>query len=386
MTMKRCWKIRNEADSSEAAELLIYGTISDETWWGDEVTPKQFHDDLAALDGKDLCVRINSGGGDVFAAVAIYNQLKTYGGKVTVRIDGLAASAATIISCAGEQVIMPSNALFMIHNPAMFAFGGYDANDMRECANQLDLVKQTIVNTYLTRSSLSEDELCQKMDDETWMTAEEALDYGFVDVIDEQETVTNSLQGSRLIMNSVACDLSRYKNAAQLKELLQKNKVTTNARKGDEKMGKKADNDVLEKIKNALGMGNAEQKAEELKNQVDPAVKPVDATNDDPIHQERERMLALDALDDHKGGAISKMVDEAKRNGTSAEQLKPFLDIAKVQDAANTENGKAVQAIKDLIQDNLDSGAAGVQASMPAVKDANKQADIDAVVACANRK
>lgn len=383
MTMKRCWKIRNEADSSEAAEMLIYGTISDETWWGDEVTPKQFHDDLAALEGKDLCVRINSGGGDVFAAVAIYNQLKTYDGKVTVRIDGLAASAATIISCAGEQVVMPSNALFMIHNPAMFAFGGYDANDMRECANQLDLVKQTIVNTYLTRSSLSEEDIRQKMDDETWMTAAEALDYGFVDTIDEQETVTNSLQGSRLIMNSVSCDLSRYKNAAQLRDLLQKNKVTTNMRKGDEKMGKKTDNDVLEKIKNLLGVGNAGQKPV---NQVEPAAKPVDAANDDPIQQERERMMALDALDDHQGGAISKMVDEAKRNGTSAEQLRPFLDIAKAQDDANAENGKAVQAIKDLVRDNLESGAAGVQASMPTAKDASKQANIDAVVACANRR
>ena len=97
-------------------------------------------------------------------------------------------------------------------------------------------------------------------------------------------------------------------------------------------------------------------------------------------------MMALDALDDHKGGAISKMVDEAKRNGTSAEQLKPFLDIAKAQADANAENGKAVQAIKDLVRDNLESGTAGVQASLPAAKDAGKQADIDAVVACANRK
>lgn len=384
--MKKCWKIRNAADSSEEAELLIYGDISDETWWGDEVTPRQFHDDLATLEGKDLCVRINSGGGDVFAAVAIYNQLKTYGGKVTTRIDGLAASAATIIACAGEQVIMPSNALFMIHNPAMFAFGGYDANEMRECAAQLDVVKQTIVNTYLTRSSLSEEELCQMMDDETWMTADEALDYGFVDTVDEKEAVTNSLRGGRLIMNSVSCDLSRYKNAAQLRDLLQKNKVTTNMRKGDEKMGKKTDNDVLEKIKNLLGMGNAGRKTEEPKNQAESAAKPANVAHDDPIRCERERMMALDALDDHKGGAISKMVDEAKRNGTSAEQLKPFLDIAKAQDDANAENGKAAQAIKDLVHDNLESGAAGVQASMPATKDAGKQAAIDAVVACANRK
>lgn len=380
--MKKCWKIRNAADSSEEAELLIYGDISDETWWGDEVTPRQFHDDLATLEGKDLCVRINSGGGDVFAAVAIYNQLKTYGGKVTTRIDGLAASAATIIACAGEQVIMPSNALFMIHNPAMFAFGGYDANEMRECAEQLDIVKQTIVNTYLTRSSLSKEELCQMMDDETWMTADEALDYGFVDTIDEKEAVTNSLRGGRLIMNSVSCDLSRYKNAAQLKNLLQKNRIA-NTRKGDKRMEKKTEDSILEKIKNLVGAGSAEHAAQEHDA---PVEHPVNAVASDPIAQERERMLALDALDDHRGGAISKMVNEAKRNGTSAEQLKPFIDIAKEQDAVNAENGKAVQAIKDLVQDNLDSGAADVQASMPMAKDAGKQADIDAVVACANRK
>lgn len=383
--MKKCWKIRNAADSSEEAELLIYGDISDETWWGDEVTPRQFHDDLATLEGKDLCVRINSGGGDVFAAVAIYNQLKTYGGKVTTRIDGLAASAATIIACAGEQVIMPSNALFMIHNPAMFAFGGYDANEMRECAEQLDIVKQTIVSTYLTRSSLSEEELCQMMDDETWMTADEALGYGFVDTIDEKEAVTNSLRGGRLIMNSVSCDLSRYKNAAQLRELLQnKNKNTAvRAEKGGRKMGN-TNNTILEKIDsiiNRLGMGNTDNQPTDHQ---ETATK--EATADDAVSRERQRMMALDALDDHKGGAISKMVDEAKRNGTSAEQLKPFLNIAKAQDEANAENGKAVQAIKDLVRDNLESGAAGVQASMPVSKDAGKQADIDAVVACANRK
>lgn len=383
--MKKCWKIRNAADSSEEAELLIYGDISDETWWGDEVTPRQFHDDLATLEGKDLCVRINSGGGDVFAAVAIYNQLKTYGGKVTTRIDGLAASAATIIACAGEQVIMPRNALFMIHNPAMFAFGGYDANEMRECAEQLDVVKQTIVNTYLTRSSLSEEELCQMMDDETWMTADEALDYGFVDTIDEKEAVTNSLRGGRLIMNSVSCDLSRYKNAAQLEELLQNRTKNTAVRveKGGKKMGN-TNNTITEKIDriiNFLGMGNADNQPTDHQE-----MAPKKTATDDAVSQERQRMMALDALDDHKGGAISKMVDEAKRNGTSAEQLKPFLDIAKAQDDANAENGKAAQAIKDLVHDNLESGAAGVQASMPAVKDADKQAAIDAVVACANRK
>ena len=223
------------------------------------------------------------------------------------------------------------------------------------------------------------------MDDETWMTADEALGYGFVDTIDEKEAVTNSLRGGRLIMNSVSCDLSRYKNAAQLRELLKnKNKNTAvRAEKGGRKMGN-ANNTILEKIDsiiNRLGMGNTDNQPTDHQETVTK-----EATADDAVSQERQRMMALDALDDHKGGAISKMVDEAKRNGTSAEQLKPFLNIAKAQDEANAENGKAVQAIKDLVRDNLESGAAGVQASMPVSRDAGKQADIDAVVACANRK
>lgn len=372
--MKKCWKIRNEAGSAEEAELLIYGTISDETWQGDEVTPKQLHDELEALGGKSLCVRINSGGGDVFAATAIYNQLRTYAGDVTVRIDGLAASAATIVACVGSKVIMPRNALYMIHNPVMLACGGYDADGMRECADQLDVIKQTIVNTYESRSSLSEQELCEMMDAETWMTADEAREYGFVDEIDEKEIVTNRLERGRLIVNSVACDLGNYKNAAQLTGLLQKNFANNAGRKD----GKRMERDLLEKIKNLLNVREEAPKPEQGE------AKPMQAA--DGISQERERMLALDALDDHRGGAISKMVDEAKRNGTSAEQLKPFLDIARAQDEENRESGKAVRAIKDLIEDNMESGAAGVRAAVPEDKDMSKQAGIDAVVACANGK
>ena len=396
--MKKCWKIRNQESSSEEAEMLIYGTISDETWWGDEVTPKQFAEDLASLDGKDLCVRINSGGGDVFAAVAIYNQLKTYPGDVNVRIDGLAASAATIIACAGQKVIMPNNALYMIHNPAMFAFDCFDAKMMRDFADQLDTVKQTIINTYLTRSSLSEDELSQKMDEETWMTADEAKDYGFVDAIDEEETVTNSIRDGRLFVNSVSCDLSKFKNTTKIEEILH-GKNEKNAKNKAERDGESMDNnDLLKKIKNLLGVSNDSGEDEQDKSEGQPdegEKEPSEGEDpdkgkdepDDPVNRERQRMLALDALDDRKGGAVTKMVNAAKANGASAEQIKPFLDIVRAQNAENEENGKAVQAIKDLINDNLESGAAGVRSGALQNTDATKrQADIDAVVAFANRR
>ncbi|WP_455048776.1 head maturation protease, ClpP-related [Mitsuokella sp.] len=407
--MKKCWKIRNQESSTEEAEMLIYGTISDETWWGDEVTPKQFAEDLNSLDGKDLCVRINSGGGDVFAAVAMYNQLKTYRGNVNVRIDGLAASAATIIACAGKKVIMPNNALYMIHNPAMFAFDCFDAKTMRDFADQLDTVKQTIINTYLTRSSLSEDELSQKMDEETWMTADEAKDFGFVDEIDAEETVTNSIRDGRLFVNSVSCDLSKFKNTAKIEEILHR-KNGKNAKNKAERDGESMnDNDLLKKIKNLLGVSNdssedqpdngdgqPDEGEEKPSDGEDPEKNPDEGGDnsdkgkdepDDPVNHERQRMLALDALDDHKGGAVTQMVNAAKKNGASAEQIKPFLDIVRAQNAENEENGKAVKAIKDLISDNLESGADGVKAPVPQNSDAAKrQADIDAVVAFANRK
>ena len=210
--MKKFWQIKNEAEADNA-EMLIYGEIADTTWWGDEVTPKQFADDLKALEGKDLTVRVNSPGGDVFAAQAIYNQLKSYAGHVTMRIDGLAASAATIITCAGDTVIMPDNALFMIHNPKGAMCGYYGANDLTDYAKQLDTVRQTIVNVYKKRcANLSDTQIKHKMDDETWMTAQEALDYGFVDQLDSDTEVVNSLKDGMLIVNSVSCRLDRFKN------------------------------------------------------------------------------------------------------------------------------------------------------------------------------
>lgn len=113
------WEFRNAADGADGTdgpvELLIYGDIAAESWWEDDTTPKNFADTLQSCNGRDLVIRINSGGGDVFAAQAIYNLLRTYDGAKTVRIDGLAASAATVVACAGDFVIMPDNALFMIH-------------------------------------------------------------------------------------------------------------------------------------------------------------------------------------------------------------------------------------------------------------------------------
>lgn len=361
-TMGRFWKIKNEADAD--AELLLYGTISDSSWYDDDVTPKLFAEELQALGGKPLTVRVNSPGGDVFAAHSIYNQLKTYSGHITMRIDGLAASAATIVTCAGDTIIMPSNALFMIHNPATYAWG--NAEDMRTAADVLDTVRQTIINVYQkhTGENLTTDELVQMMDDETWMTAGDALAYGFVDQIDEQSKVTNQLKGGLWIVNSVSCELGKFKHADKVKELI-------NGKDGMKNMGENTGmNDLLSKIKDLLNGGTAKT--------ADAAPAPTE----DAVQKERARLLALDALDDRTNVAVTKIINLAKDNGSTAEDIQPYVDA--VKESVQTQN--VADEICKLIKDHLTSGASGVAPSALPQDDATKrQAEVDEVVALANR-
>lgn len=147
--------MRNETpvEGEPEADLLLYGEISDFSWWGDEVTPKQFADDLVSMGNvSHIRVRINSPGGDVFAAQAIYNLLKSHSAKVTAHIDGLAASAASVIAMPGDEVIMPGNSMMMIHNPWTYIAG--DARDLRKTADTLDQVRETLIATYQAKGGM----------------------------------------------------------------------------------------------------------------------------------------------------------------------------------------------------------------------------------------
>lgn len=364
--MGRFWEIKNDAGAD--AELLLYGAISDRSWSSDDVTPRLFAEELHALGGKSLTVRINSPGGDVFAAQSIYNQLRTYGGRVTVRIDGLAASAATIVACAGDTVIMPTNALYMIHNPATVTVG--DAAEMRMAADVLDTVRETIVNVYQKRTGehLTAEELTAMMDDETWMTAQEALAYGFVDQIDEQSTVTNCVKDGLLIVNSVSCDLGKFRHADKVRELL--NRKDSVIPMGENTGG----NDLLSKIMDLLGGTTAKEQTN-----VD-AVQTSSA--EDAVQAERARLIALDALDDRTNAAVTKIVNLAKENGSTAEQVQPYVEA--VKNAVETRN--VADEIRKLIEDHLNSGASAVTPSpQPKDKAEQTQADIDEVVAIANK-
>lgn len=211
------WSFKAAADDPKVGELLLYGVISSTTWWGDEITPKQFKQDLDALgDIDELKVFINSDGGDVFAGQAIHSMLKRHKATVTVYIDGLAASIASVIAMAGDVVRMPRNAMIMVHNPWAFMFGGYNAEDLRKMANDLDKARESILVTYEDKTGMERDELIKLCDAETWLTAEEAVDKGFADEIEETKQVAASLSAGHLVVNGLQFDLSRFRNAPKL--------------------------------------------------------------------------------------------------------------------------------------------------------------------------
>ncbi len=328
------WQIKNEAEEEEA-ELVLYGEIANSSWYEDDVTPKQFAEDLKALGGKDLKLRINSPGGDVFAAQAIYNQLKSYTGNITACIDGMAASAATIITCAADKVVMPSNGIFMIHNPMCIVMGYMDVPKLKKMTDRLTVVKQTIVNVYMKKcKNVSESKLNKLMDAETWMNADEALDYGFVDEVDADEQVNNFLQGGVAVVNNVSIDMTRFKQPEKLKDILQ-SKPKEDKDMDDEKT-------LLDKLRNLLGAANNQQEE-----------KP------DPVAAERQRMLDLDAMRDGSE-IVDKIVDIAKRKGNTAEEIQEYVDQVKASAEKDSQQQSGIDEIKNLIKDQLASGAGNI--------------------------
>ena len=186
--MKKFWKWKNQAQTEtepEVRTLHLNGTIAEESWFDDDVTPQLFKDELMAGSG-DITVWINSPGGDCVAAAQIYNMLMDYKGNVTVKIDGIAASAASVIAMAGTKVIMSPVSMMMIHNPMTVAFG--NSSEMQKAIEMLGSVKDSIINAYEIKTGLSRAKLSHLMDAETWMDANKAVELGFADEILSRET------------------------------------------------------------------------------------------------------------------------------------------------------------------------------------------------------
>ena len=172
--------IKNQTDSS--ADLFFYGDIVSETWqsewYEDDMAPGDVKEFLDQLDGtENINIHINSGGGSVFGGIAIYNMLRRNNAHKTVYVDGLAASIASVIMMAGDEIVMPKNATVMIHkSSASYFFTTKNADDLRKDAESLDTCQEAIMQTYMTKAKVDKEEIEQKVNDETWLTGEEAAE------------------------------------------------------------------------------------------------------------------------------------------------------------------------------------------------------------------
>lgn len=211
------WQVKNK--TGQKAELLIYGEISSFQFWGDETTPKEVDDMLKAIgDVKELTVRINSPGGEVFAGMAIYNILKRHEATVTVYIDGLAASIASVIALAGDKVIAAKGSMYMIHRPYTSVWRA-TADKLREQADLLDKIESQIRGIYSEKTGMSDEELAGILaTGDTWYTAEEAVTAGFADEVEGDAVVAACLRGDIAIINGVEVNWKQFRNAPRLPE------------------------------------------------------------------------------------------------------------------------------------------------------------------------
>ncbi|WP_314338927.1 head maturation protease, ClpP-related [Leptotrichia wadei] len=299
---KTIWNIVKNDDKN--AELMLYGDIA-ESFWGDTISAKEVTEYLADLDVENINVYINSNGGVVDTAIAINNALRRHKAKVTVNIDGIAASAATLITCAGDTVKMPKNALFMIHNPLTIAMG--DSEEMRKQADVLEKYKNSIMETYLQKVNIDKEKLSELMDNESWLSAEEALKYGFIDEIIENADI--QVVENKVISNNMVFNMAEFKNF-----------------------------NVDKNIKNN-GKGSEKMTREEIKNQYpDIYAEIINEGKEIGIKEERTRIQEIENL-----GYNHEVVDKAK-----FEEPKNARDLAlEIVSLMKQENQNKLNRIQD---------------------------------------
>ena len=307
-------------------DIFIYGDISAQEFFASDVTAKKFADDLKSCNGA-VTVHINSNGGDCFTALAISNLIKAHKNFVTVSIEGICASAATLIACGGHKVIMAENALMMIHLPSVGLCDFMTAPQLEKVANSLDKVKNSIIEVYKSRTGLEAAELSKMVEAETWLSAQEAKDLNFIDEI--SGAVEEKIDDAKklLIINSVALKADYFLKARQ--KLM---KTET----------------LLDKIKNLLTGDKVEKVSQS-------------------VVDERARIEALQKLKTDNA-AVNAIIDVAISDGAKADEVQKYIDAV-----ANVEVSDTVgEKILALIQDNLTSGAESVGGSFEVDKSKSK--------------
>lgn len=342
------WEIKNQ--SGNEAEILLYDTITDfdDERWG-YISAKGIINKIKALgEIKNITLRINCVGGDVFQAQAMYNYLKTHPANITVRIDGLAASAASLVAMAGNKIIMPENSFMMIHNPAGGVMG--EAADMREVADILDKIRDMIANAYAARTGQEREKIISLMDAETWMSANEAHELKFCDEVEKAVEITAMAVKDGIIFKN-GFGFARVDENLSAK--FPKNTVNIKAKKTVEDTPKEEKTEM--DIKNVADL---EREFPEL----------VAEIRNTAVNTERERLKTLDSLNAHGREAI---IAKAKY-----EEPKDARDVAiEILQADKTQ-----AQLNALYQDaGAVNGALPPQKDIPADK-ADEETAMNAVV------
>lgn len=368
--MDKFWKwVKDEAGNE--TELLLEGVIASTSWWGDEVTPKAFKNELKKHTG-DITVRINSPGGDVFAGVSIYNALVEHDGKVTVKVEALAASAASFVAMAGEDIIMLPGSMMMIHNPWTFAVG--DKDELAKVVEMLEKTGDSIASIYVARTGKSEEEIADLLAAETWMTAQEAVDLGFATEAQEpkkpsvSDSIKNALSYASTVRNAVMQPAMSIKQKAEKQEVeevivsdtaQEPAKATTEESKTSDVEAKKTETEEVTEPpvkevnnsveKETVNMTEQEKIAAaqviEPKNQAPVEAKPKAQTYAEYLKSPKAVEDFANVLAEHAGVEDSKVIkaalkEVAIKNGLSEDSADYFRlpdpIVTKIEDAVKT--------------------------------------------------
>lgn len=324
--MNKFW---NKAETTN--DIYIYGEIASERFFDSDFTAKEFLTDLKSFNGENFNLHINSPGGDIFSATAIFNVIKNYSGCVNCFIEGLAASAATIITCACDHVTISNNALFMLHNPSVGLGGFFDESEIAKVQNSLNAVKNSIITTYTEKTGKSSDEIAALMTAETWYTAQEALENNFVDEISGSATTQFDDNKKILFVNNLPFNCKNFDT---------------------------------QKIKNKLGGSNMDDKnlLAKLKNLLKTTDTATKNTVSDIRQNELTRIQNLNNLKTPDNPTINAIIDTAIKTGDTPDKIQPYINA--IQNITPDED-KTARAILNLINDNLNSGAENITPSTP---------------------
>jgi ATP-dependent protease ClpP protease subunit len=336
------YKFRCEGDEPTSAELLIFAAIGD---WEDmgEIGAKAFAKDLAAISKsvKRLDIHINSPGGSLTEAQAIYSRLADHRSDKHVYIDGIAASAASIVAMVGHKVFIRSNANLMIHLPSGLAFG--NADDMRQMAGALDSLTEGMINVYAKRTALERTEIRDLLAAETWMTADEAVEKGFADEVRGVVKAAAQLDGHKAVFNGVTFDLSRFHNVPTFSVVqpqggkMTKKKVTAQG-------GATGAEETPEETPDPTPAPTPDPAPEPTPTPTPtPSAEPAAALAPEPFQRgvlaERERVTALQKLDRPSTHAI---IEAAIKDGKTVTDI--TADVIDAMDKANRQSARRMDA------------------------------------------